>query len=99
MDKLNRVQRVKLKPNRPRFRKEVKQRMKIIVGPASVALGEKIADLTGYEKVSVEAKIFPDGENYVRLEGSVQDEHVAIVHTTSFPQDSRLMQLAFLVVG
>ncbi len=45
----------------------------------------------------VVAKIFPDGESYVRLEGSVQGEDVAIVQTTCPPmQDGRLMQLAFM---
>jgi ribose-phosphate pyrophosphokinase len=73
--------------------------MKIILGPASTALAEKIAELTGYEKVSVAYKTFPDGENYIRLEGNVQDEHVVIVQTTCAPQDSRLMQLAFMAAA
>ncbi len=70
--------------------------MKIVLGPASKELGEKIAELTGMEKVPVAHKTFPDGEVYVRLESSVQDEHVVIVQTTSAPQDSKLLQLAFL---
>ena len=70
--------------------------MKIIPGPASVELGEKIRELTGYEKVSVASRVFPDGESYVRLEGNVQGEHVAIVQTTCAPQDTRLMQLGIL---
>ena len=73
--------------------------MKIILGPASIALAEKIAELTGYEKVPVAYKTFPDGENYIRLEGNVQDEHVVIVQTTCAPQDSRLMQLAFMAAA
>jgi ribose-phosphate pyrophosphokinase len=70
--------------------------MKIVLGPASVELGEKISQLTGYEKVPVATRVFPDGESYVRLEGNVQGEHVAIVQTTCAPQDTRLLQLAFL---
>jgi ribose-phosphate pyrophosphokinase len=73
--------------------------MKIILGPASASLGEKIAELTGFEKVPVVSKVFPDGETYVRLESPVQDEHVAIVQTTSSPQDSHLMQLAFIAAA
>jgi ribose-phosphate pyrophosphokinase len=73
--------------------------VKIILGPASTALAEKIAELTGYEKVPVTYKTFPDGENYIRLEGNVQDEHVVIVQTTCAPQDSRLMQLAFMAAA
>ena len=70
--------------------------MKIVLGPASAELGEKIADQTGMEKVPVVYKTFPDGETYVRLEGNLQNEHAVIVQTTSPPQDSRLMQLAFM---
>jgi ribose-phosphate pyrophosphokinase len=70
--------------------------MKIVPGPASEELGEKIAELTRLEIVRVAHKKFPDGESYVRLKSSVMDEHVVIVQTTSAPQDSRLMQLSFL---
>ena len=70
--------------------------MKVVLGPASRELGEKVAELAGLEKVSVVSKVFPDGESYVRLDGSVQNEHVVIVHTTSKPQDTSLMQLAFM---
>jgi ribose-phosphate pyrophosphokinase len=71
--------------------------MKIVLGPASKELGERIAKSTGIEKVTVTHKTFPDGETYVRLEGNVQDDHVVIVQTTSPPQDNRLIQLAFMV--
>jgi ribose-phosphate pyrophosphokinase len=70
--------------------------MKIILGPASRELGEKIAVLTGFEAVPVASRIFPDGESYIRLEASVKDEHVAIVQTTCKPQDTNLIQLAFM---
>jgi ribose-phosphate pyrophosphokinase len=70
--------------------------MKIILGPASKELGERIAELTGFEKVPVAHKTFPDGENYIRLEGTFQDDHVVIVQTTSPPQDTKLVQLAFM---
>jgi ribose-phosphate pyrophosphokinase len=70
--------------------------MKIVLGPASKELGEKIAASTGIETVSVIHKTFPDGESYIRLDGKVQDEHVVIVQTTSPPQDAKLMQLAFI---
>jgi len=73
--------------------------MKIVLGPASAELGEKIAQLADIEKVSVASKTFPDGESYIRLEGAVQDEHVVIVQTTSSPQDSRLIQLAFMAAA
>jgi ribose-phosphate pyrophosphokinase len=70
--------------------------VKIVLGPASKELGEKTAELAGLEAVQVAHKTFPDGESYIRLESPVQDDHVAIVQTISPPQDSRLLQLAFL---
>jgi ribose-phosphate pyrophosphokinase len=70
--------------------------MKVVLGPASKVLGEKTAELAGLETVDVVYKAFPDGESYVRLEGSVRGEDVVVVQTTSAPQDSRLLQLAFL---
>jgi len=73
--------------------------MKVIPGPASKELGEKIAELSGLGTVTLTYKVFPDGENYIRLEGDVQNEHVAIVQTTSAPQDTNLMQLAFIAAA
>jgi ribose-phosphate pyrophosphokinase len=70
--------------------------MKIILGPASVQLGKQIAQTLKAETVPVAFKTFPDGENYVRLEGQVQNEDVAIVQTTSPPQDTRLIQLILI---
>jgi ribose-phosphate pyrophosphokinase len=70
--------------------------MKVIIGPASVQLGEKVAFSLKAEAVKVNSKTFPDGENYVRLDGEVKDEDVAIIQTTSPPQDARLIQLAFI---
>ena len=71
--------------------------MKIVLGPASKELGEKIAKFVNAETVPVAFKTFPDGETYTRLEGEVRNEDVFIVQTTSPPQDSRLFQLAFMV--
>jgi ribose-phosphate pyrophosphokinase len=70
--------------------------MKIILGPASAQLGKQIAQTLETKTVPVAFKTFPDGENYVRLEGQVQNEDVAIVQTTSPPQDMRLIQLALI---
>jgi ribose-phosphate pyrophosphokinase len=70
--------------------------MKIVPGPASKELGEKIAKLTGLEKVPVAHKTFPDGEAYIRLESPIQDDHIVIAQTTSPPQDTKLIQLAFM---
>ncbi|MCX8153471.1 MAG: ribose-phosphate diphosphokinase [Candidatus Bathyarchaeota archaeon] len=73
--------------------------MKVILGPASILLAEKVAELINCEKVPVVFKLFPDGETYIRLEGCMQNEHVAIVQTTCSPQDSRIIQLAFIAAA
>lgn len=71
--------------------------MKIISGPASKELAESVSAQTGFSNVPVVSKVFPDGESYVRLDGNVQGEDVAIVQTTCPPeQDGRLLQLAFM---
>lgn len=70
--------------------------MKIIPGPASKRLGEEVAKLLDVEAVPLVFKTQPDGESYIRLEGSVRNEELAIVQTTSPPQDVRLMQLALI---
>jgi len=71
--------------------------MKIICGPSSKALAEEISALTGFGYIPVVSKVFPDGESYVRLEGNVQGEEVAIVQTTCPPlQDGKLFQLSFM---
>jgi len=71
--------------------------VKIIVGPASVALGEAVSTQSSILSVPVVSKIFPDGEVYVRLEGEVAGEKVILIQTTCPPaQDQRLFQLAFL---
>jgi ribose-phosphate pyrophosphokinase len=71
--------------------------MKIISGPVSKELAEKVSAKTGFANIPVVFKIFPDGESYIRLVDSVQGEDVAVVQTTCPPgQDGRLFQLAFM---
>jgi ribose-phosphate pyrophosphokinase len=71
--------------------------MLIITGPASQELGRKIAELLNAKTVAVVFKKFPDGESYIRLDGEVKNEEVAIVQTTSPPQDTNLLQLFLMV--
>ncbi len=71
--------------------------MKIILGPASKELGEKLAEYVHAETIPVFLKTFPDGESYIRFEKqSLKDEDVVIVQTTSPPQDQRLIQLLLI---
>jgi len=70
--------------------------MKIISGPSSTKLGNSIAEILGIETVRIAHKKFPDGESYIRFEGEVAGEEVAIVQTTGPPQDTNLIQLFIL---
>ena len=71
--------------------------MKIIPGPASKDLGEKLAKELNAEIIPVFVKIFPDGESYIRFESqSLKNQDIIIVQTTSPPQDQRLIQLLLI---
>jgi ribose-phosphate pyrophosphokinase len=71
--------------------------MKILSGPASKELGEKIGKLLKAEAVPVFSKTFPDGESYIRFETeSLSNADVIIIQTTSPPQDQRLIQLLLM---
>ena len=70
--------------------------MKVIPGPASRELGVRVAEILGVEAVQMSYKVFPDGESYVRFDGSVEGETVAIVQSTYPPQDKHLMELCLL---
>jgi ribose-phosphate pyrophosphokinase len=71
--------------------------MKVIPGPASKQLGERIGDLLKAEVLPVFFKTFPDGESYIRFDAEfLENEDVVIVQTTSPPQDQRLIQLLLM---
>lgn len=72
--------------------------MIVISGPASTRLAERIAAEMGVDSLPVEHRIFPDGESYIRLAGSLEEEVAVIVQTTSPPQDNRLMQLFMMAI-
>ncbi len=72
-------------------------KVKVIPGPASKDLGEKLAKQLNAEVTPVFLKIFPDGESYIRFESqSLKNEDIVIVQTTSPPQDQRLIQLLLM---
>ena len=70
--------------------------MIVVPGPSSKKLGVKVADCLNAELISLEYKIFPDGENYFRIGGSVQGRKVFLIQTTSPPQDRCFIQLFLL---
>jgi len=56
----------------------------------------RVAEALGAEPVPMSYKQFPDGESYVRFDGSVEGETVAIVQSTYPPQDKHLLELCLL---
>lgn len=69
----------------------------IVPGPASVKMGEKIAEILNLETINVEFKVFPDGESYLRLKRDIKGEKAIIVQSTYPPQDTHLFQLYLLI--
>jgi ribose-phosphate pyrophosphokinase len=69
----------------------------VVPGPASQQLGRKVADLLEAKIAPVAFKRFPDGESYIRLKGDLEEEEVAVIQTTSPPQDTHLMQLFLMI--
>jgi ribose-phosphate pyrophosphokinase len=65
----------------------------VVPGPASVELGKSVAAQLKAKMVPVEFKRFPDGESYLRFDGSMKNEDVAIVQTTGPPQNENMIQL------
>ena len=77
----------------------------LIAGPSSQILGVRIAQELGIEVINTETKLFPDGENYLRIniedETLIADKEVIIVQSTgpssSGNQNSRLMELFMMI--
>lgn len=66
----------------------------IIEGPASTRLSERVASKIEEEIVSVESKVFPDGEIYIRLDGDVKGQDCCLIQTT-YPNEN-LLSLFFI---
>ena len=71
--------------------------MIILPGPASIELGERIAEGLGTVPRQVDHRIFPDGESYIKVYPDLKGETVVIVQTTAPSQDQRLIQLFMMV--
>jgi ribose-phosphate pyrophosphokinase len=68
----------------------------IVPGPASHNLGIKIAKELKSEIISVEYKMFQDGESKFRLIDDVKEKKVIIVQSTHPPVDTHILQLLML---
>ncbi|MFW5903882.1 MAG: ribose-phosphate diphosphokinase [Candidatus Saliniplasma sp.] len=66
----------------------------LIKGPGSPKLSERLIERNDLEFIEVRSKVFPDGEIYVNLSGSVEGEDCYLVQTT-YP-NRRLLELFFI---
>jgi len=77
----------------------------LIVGPASQILGVRIARELGIQCINTETKVFPDGENYLRIniddETLIEGKEVIIIQSTgpssSGNQNMRLFELFMMI--
>ena len=70
--------------------------MKIVAGPASNDLGEKIAKNLEITKLDFEFKYFYDEETYLKISDSVTMEEIIIIQSTSPPQEKHLLELILI---
>ena len=71
--------------------------MIIVPGPASQSLGKKVAESLDARVVSVNAKVFPDGEYALRFEGEISGNEVIVIQTTGPPQGKHIMELLLML--
>lgn len=69
----------------------------VVAGPASRGLSRKLAAELAAELVEAEAKVFPDGESYIRIARPIGGEDVIVVQSCYPPQDKHLIELLLLV--
>jgi ribose-phosphate pyrophosphokinase len=69
--------------------------MDIIAGPSSEKLGADVSKALDSRPIGVLRRVFPDGEEYLRLSRPVRSKTVAIIQTL-YPSNEALLQLAFL---
>lgn len=70
--------------------------LKLAPGPASRKLAESVAHFTQKHLLRLEHKLFPDGESYIRFEGSVEGEDVVVFQGLHPPQDKHLTELLLM---
>ncbi|MEM3816332.1 MAG: ribose-phosphate diphosphokinase [Candidatus Bathyarchaeia archaeon] len=71
--------------------------MKIVSGPSSPGLAQKISEALNAPLVKVKTKRFPDGEFYFKFEEDISGENLLIIQSLCPPQDIHLMEL-FLIL-
>ena len=68
----------------------------VVGGPAANGLDAEIAKALKARLVKTEHKIFPDGESYIRLPETIEEE-VVVVQSLYPPQDKHLLELLIIL--
>lgn len=70
----------------------------IVLGvTATNDVDRELAKILGVRHVSIEHKVFPDGESYIRIPIDVRDEDVIVVQSTYAPQDKHIIELLITI--
>lgn len=70
--------------------------MALIAGPASIPLGQEVAELLAVRQVAYDCQRFPDGEAEFDIRDSVRGRDVYLLQATSPPVDQHLIELLLL---
>lgn len=70
--------------------------MIILDGPSGNGIGKNISKILKMPYASVEYKIFPDGESYIRIPTLPKDDSVVVVQSTFAPQEKHILELVFI---
>jgi len=71
--------------------------LKIVGGPSSLTLAQKISEILNAPLVKVRTKRFPDGEFYFKFEEDISGENLLIVQSLYPPQDAHAMELFIIL--
>jgi len=71
--------------------------LKIVSGPSSLNLAQKISKILNAPLVKVRTKRFPDGEFYFKFEENITGENLLIVQSLYPPQDAHAMELFIIL--
>lgn len=69
----------------------------IAYGSGAEALARRVAQISGIEVVQTIKKVFPDGEQHVRICGDVRGKEVAVFQSFAFSPDLLLVEYALIV--
>lgn len=68
----------------------------LVAGPASTSLADSLSKLLKLSVITVDTKIFSDGESKIRIDSKMEGKTAILVQSTYPPTDQHLMQLLMI---